>query len=260
VELSEARWRTDIGALLGAIGERIPERGRRARLLTRWAARIGAALLLLAALVLGARVGADRIGAWWSARRSVSEPNAPRTPADARESSGQTPSAPPFMPSAPAMRTIPRGVVGLAREQLARARTEFAPDAAAYAFEINCDAARHNICRVQLRFGSASRVASLDATLVHPDSAWQYRSRGGVNRDTPLSLEIQEFTAIERTVRAAGVVSDIAQARLEFARLGNGSAAERWTVWPKDRSQAGRDGRLCIEPRSAQRVDCRTGQ
>ncbi len=251
-ELSDARWRHDVAALFEAVKPHVPEAGRAKRAVQR--AAMAGLLVVLVALGLTSTVRAvmDRFA------RDVAKPGNQRVTASP-DRVDQVP-AETRMPAAPPPSVIPPHVVATAATQLARARREWVNDATVAFIEVDCKWGRHGECPLKIRFSSSSRVASLEATQQAPDSAWKYRPGGGVSRNPPLSLEIVELDHILATVRTAGVTSDLERAKLEHVRLQNGSTAPRWTIWPKDRQQAGRDGRLCFEPGSGARVDCRTGQ
>ena len=260
-EMRDVSWRLDRERLFEAITITVPVAGRSRRVLQ----RAGAMVLLAALLVTGAwalgkslleRFRTDVNAPGNSSVSSSTRPNDSRS-GDVR---AMTPDRDAGMPAAPAARVIPPRAVASAAAQLGRARREWVGDAAAYQLEIDCTSGREGDCALRVRFFSDSRAVRLDATQRAADSAWSYRQNNGTEQSPPLSLEIAEFDRILAMMRAGGITSDIDRARLEYVTLNNRSEVPLWTVWLRNRQQAGRDGRLCFEPRSATRVDCRTGQ
>lgn len=276
--LRDTHWRHDLPLLLAAISAHVPVAGRAKRATL----RATTALVLLTLTLLGATWAVQSIVARF--RRDARQPGnqAPplasttrtaRTPArdvppvspNVRESRTSTSGVPRAngesrMPDAPKLRVIPANVVGTAQAQLARAQREWVDDATITSIDINCAAGREGQCPMHLQFASSSRFAILDATRSDTDSAWSYRQRTGSSRTPSLSLDIVEFSRILAAMQADGVAGELDRATLEHVRVSTGDWLPRWTVFPRDRRQAGREGRLCYEPQSGARVDCRTGQ
>ena len=259
-ELSDGRWRQDVQSLFDAVKLSVPVAGRARRALVRAAV----ALLLLVSVAVGAtytiRALAQRFAADaakpGNQKASVVTDGASRSGA-VRRRVGQTDTP---MPTAPPPRILPSNVLGTVATQLARAQREWVSDATVTSIEINCSSGRDGACPLRIRMSSASRFASLDASRESNDDPWSYRQNGGASRTPPLSLEIIEFDRILTAMRADGITSDLDRAKLEQVELQNGSVSPRWTIWPRDRQQAGREGRLCYQPQSGTRVDCRTGR
>ena len=263
-EISDVRWRQDVQTLFDAIAPFVPFRDRGKRFAQR------ALLALAALLVLGIgglyayRAIAPKLSALLSPPKTDSDTerdiqrDAKRSAKNDAKHADASPDA--KMPTAPELHILPPNVVATAAEQLARARHEWADDAELSFIDIECSDSRRRDCKLRLLMSSASRVATLDAQRVAPDSAWKYRTGGGGNRPSSLSLEIAPLERVVAAARAAGVTSDLEHVRYERTNLQNNSSAPRWIVWPHNRDQAGRDGRLCFEPQSAAQVDCRTGQ
>lgn len=258
-ELSDLRWRQDIHALFDTVRTVVPEAGRSKRVLTRAFAWLAFVAIVGTGLVFGgrelvARFTADAESPGNQARRAEPE-------LDPRSANFRSPSprADSRMPSPPAERTVPANIVASAAAQLARARREWVSDAIISSIDINCDAGRTNSCPVRIRMHSASKFASLDASQASPDSAWSYRQGGGSNNDEPLSLEIVELSRVVSGLRTSGITSEIDRVTLAHASLQNGSKVPRWTIFLRNRQQAGREGRICVEPRSGERADCRSG-
>lgn len=250
-ELSDGRWRHDVHALFGAVTPSVPMAGRAKRWLVRTSLSLG-----LLALLVGA--GAYVVRTWPAPSNAEV-----RNVQSARASNARTaqPTAmPTAMPTAPPRRVLPPRLVGTAAEQLARARREWVDDAVVSSISVECDSGRDGVCPLRLRFSSTSRFSTLDASRPAPDSSWSYRQRGGVSRTPALSLEILAFERILESARAAGMNGELDRAVLEPVQLSNGTMAPRWTIWPRDRATAGREGRLCFEPQSGVHVECRSGQ
>ena len=252
-ELSDVRWRQDVAALFEVVKPLVPVAGRARRV----AQKAVMATLLLALVAAGLTWTVRAVGERFAS--DAAKPGNQRVVASTDRATERS-ATESRMPAAPPPTIVPPRVVATTAAQLARARREWVQDATVSSIEIDCTSGRRGECPLRIRLWSASRVASLDATQPAPDSAWKYRQGGGSSRNPPLSLEIVEFDRILAAVRAEGVASDLERATLDYVRLQNGSMAPRWTVWPKDRAQAGREGRMCYEPRSGARVDCRTGQ
>lgn len=257
--LSDQRWRHDVQQLLDAIAPYVPFKDRAKRV----ARRVALAVAALAVIAVGGLYAFDAVRTKWNAvvhseGRESSSSTTPRSaPSSSRANNAPSDAT---VPTAPALHVLPPRVVSAAAQQLARARREWSDDAELSAIEISCNDSRRLDCPVKLKLSSASRVASLEAMRVAPDSAWRYRQSGGASRTPALSLEIGELDQVVAAARAAGVTSDFERVNLQWTSLQNGTSAPRWVLWPRNRDQAGREGRLCFEPQSTTRVDCRTGQ
>ncbi|MBL0173365.1 MAG: toll/interleukin-1 receptor domain-containing protein [Gemmatimonadaceae bacterium] len=260
-EVSDMRWRHDVDALFDAVKHSVPVAGRFKRAALRAAGALGLVALLAAGAVWTVRTLAERFADDAKTPGNRTAGVLPRDGSSGNQATrdrsrrGDTP-----MPSAPPPRVVPPNVISSVAGELARARREWVTDAVVTSIDLNCSSGRDGACPLRIRLYSASRVASLDASREAPDSAWTYRQNGGSSRTPALSLEIVELDRILAAMRAEGITSDLDRARLEQVQLQNGTTAPRWTIWPRDRQQAGREGRLCYEPQSGTRVDCRTGQ
>ncbi len=260
--LSDQRWRHDVEQLFAAITPYVPVKDRAKRLAIRYTTRAVAALLLLGATAFGGLYVFKRAQVAWNGLLA-SDSRAAGGDANRRNDRSATRNERPSdasIPTAPARRVLPARAVTLAAEQLSRARREWADDAVMTSIEVSCNNSRLLDCPIKLRLSSASRVSNLEATRVAPDSTWRYRQNDGVERSPALSLEIAEFERVVATARNEGVTSDFDRITLQSISLQNGTPAPRWTLYPRNREQAGREGRICIEPQSAARVDCRTGR
>lgn len=260
-ELSDMRWRRDVDALFDAVKQSVPVAGRAKRALRRAAMALVLVALVGAGVMWAIRALAERFATDaakpGNQRSAVVSSNRSADAATTRQRGGDinTP-----MPAAPPPRVVPPNVVRETAAQLARAQREWVSDATVTSIEVNCASGRDGACPLKIRMSSASRFASLDASREAPDSAWKYRPNGGSSRSPALSLEIIELDRILASLRAEGITSELDRAKLEHVQLQNNTTAPRWTIWPRDRQQAGREGRLCYEPQSGTRVDCRTGR
>jgi hypothetical protein len=255
-ELSDTRWRHDVQVLLDAVAHSVPPAGRAKRLARRAALMLVAVALAVTGVLWAYRSLSERFASDAKQPGNTRTASQPVRDAASRDGGG----ANSRMPSAPPPRVVPPGVIRTTAEQLARARRDWVSDATVTSIEINCSSGRDGACPLRIRMSSASRYANLDASRPAPDSAWTYRQGGGSSRTPPLSLEIVEFDHILDALRADGITSELERAKLEQTQLQNGTSAPRWTIFPRDRQQAGREGRACYEPQSATRVDCRTGR
>lgn len=258
-ELSDTRWHHDVTSLFGAVRSLVPVAGRGKQLLRRVGRVVGVIALLAAAVAWGFQALRTQF-----AKISTSEQSAALSARDRRGASSpptrRAGTAQSRMPAAPAPRLVPPRIVLNASQQLARARREWVADAELTLIRVDCTWQNDGPCPLLLRFASASRFATLEATQSAPDSAWKYRQSGGGSNLPALSLDIPEFEQIAVQAKSLGVTSDLDRLSLEPLRLQNNSTAPRWILWPHNRDQGGREGRLCFEPRSTAHVDCRTGQ
>lgn len=258
-ELSDTRWHHDVASLFGVVQSLVPVAGRGKRLLLRAGRVVGVVALLAAALAWGYQALRTQF-----TRLSTNEQDAAPSSRDRRGASAppkpRAGDAESRMPSAPPPRLVPPRIVRSASQQLARARREWVADAELTSIRVDCTRQNEGPCPLMLRFWSASRFATLESTQSIPDSAWTYRQTGGGSNLPALSLDIPEFEQIAAQAKSLGVTSDLDRLSLEQLRLQNNSIAPRWILWPRNREQGGREGRLCFEPRSTAHVDCRTGQ